>query len=124
MCISSSAGPREEALAQSKQNEAWVTFYNPRQGAPKKSAPNHFRFATGKRTLYQHIVGLLKVIEYELVDRKVVIHFGWPLSSWLDRMAIGVMVFNIMRLPKKFPRFDFHIDYSETESAKKGGADR
>ncbi len=113
--------PREESLEQTKQNEAYVTFYNPRQGAPKKLAPNHFRFTTGKRSLYQHIVGLLKVVEYELPDRKVVIHFGWPLSSWLDRMAIGVMVFNIMRLPMKFPGFNFHIDYSGVESEKQGG---
>ena len=110
--------PREESLDHIKENEAYVTFYNPRQGAPKKLAPNHFRFATIKRTLYQQMVGLLKVIEYELADRKVVIHFGWPLSSWLDRMSIGVMVFNIMRLPRKFPRLDFHIDYSGTESVK------
>jgi len=116
--------PREEAVAQSKQNEAWVTFYNPRNGAPSKLAPNHFRFATSKRTLYQHMVGLLKVIEYELAERRVVIHFGWPLSSWLDRMAIGVMVFNIMRLPKQFPRLDFHIDYSGMESGKRGDANR
>ncbi len=104
--------PQEEAMEASKQNEAYVTFYNPRQGAPKKMSPNHFRFATSKRTLYQQMVGLLNVVEYELADRKVVIHYGWPLSSWLDRMSIGVMVFNIMRLPKVFPRFDFHIDYS------------
>ncbi|MGO9569929.1 MAG: APC family permease [Desulfomonilaceae bacterium] len=103
--------PREETLDQSKENEVYVTFYNPRQGVPAKLASNHFRFATSKRTLYQQMVGLLKVIEYELGDRKVVIHFGWPLSSWLDRMSIGVMVFNITRLPRKFPRFDFHIDY-------------
>jgi amino acid transporter len=113
--------PREEALRQTKHNEAFVTFYNPRQGAPKKLAPNHFRFTTGKRTLYQQIVGLLKVIDYELEHRKVVIHFGWPLSSWLDRMSIGVMVFNIMRLPQQFPRFDFHIDYAETEFDEQGG---
>ncbi len=58
--------PREESLDHSKENEAYVTFYNPRQGAPAKLAPNHFRFATSKRTLYQQMVGLLKVIEYEL----------------------------------------------------------
>ncbi len=107
--------PREEGLAQIKHNEAYVTFYNPRQGVPSKLAPNHFIFATTKRTLYQQIVGLLKVIEYELADHKIVIHFGWPLSSWLDRMSIGVMVFNIMRLPRQFPRFNFHIDYSAAE---------
>ena len=43
--------PREESLDQSKENEAYVTFYNPRQGVPTKLAPNHFRFATSKRTL-------------------------------------------------------------------------
>ncbi|MDR3605454.1 MAG: amino acid permease [Syntrophaceae bacterium] len=107
--------PREEAMQAPKNSEVYVTFYNPRQGAPTKLAPNHFRFATSKRTLYQQMVGLLKVVEYELADRKVVIHYGWPLSSWLDRMSIGVMVFNIMRLPKVFPRFDFHIDYSNPE---------
>ncbi len=108
--------PREEAMEAPKKNEVYVTFYNPRQGAPKKLALNHFRFATVKRTLYQQMVGLLNVVEYELADRKVVIHYGWPLSSWLDRMSTGVMVFNIMRLPKVFPRFDFHIDYSNPET--------
>jgi hypothetical protein len=110
--------PREETLSASKRNEAYVSFYNPRQGAPPKLAPNHFQFAAGKRTLYQHITALLKVVEYELADRVIVIHFGWPLSSWLDRMAIGVMVFNIMRLPKRFPGFDFHIDYAGSKHKK------
>ena len=50
-------------------------------------------------------------MEYELADRRVFVHFGWPLSSWWDRMAIGVMVFNLMRLPKLFPKFDFDIRY-------------
>ena len=104
--------PREETLGESKHNEAYVSFYNPRQGAPPKLAPNHFQFAASKRTLFQDMIALLKVVEYELADRSVVIHFGWPLSSWLDRMSIGVMVYNIMRLPKQFPRFDFHIDYA------------
>lgn len=107
--------PREQAMEAPKNNEAYITFYSPRQGAPSKLSPNHFRFATSKRTLYQQMVALLKVVEYELADRKVVIHYGWPLSSWLDRMSIGVMVYNIMHLPKVFPRFDFHIDYSNPE---------
>jgi hypothetical protein len=33
------------------------------------------------------------------------------LSSWLDRLAIGVMVFNLMTLPRKFPQFNFEIGY-------------
>ena len=103
--------PREEALRHVKQNEVYVTFYSPRQGAPSKLAPNHFRFAASKRSIYQHIVALLKVVEYELTHKKVTVHFGWPLSSWLDRLSIGVMVFNLMRLPRQFYHFNFNINY-------------
>lgn len=103
--------PREEALGAVKQNEAFVTFYSPRQGAPTKLASNHFIFAAQTRSVYQHILGLLKVVEYELKDRSVTIHFGWPLSSWMDRLSIGVMVFNIMRLPRQFPEMRFVIYY-------------
>ena len=33
------------------------------------------------------------------------------MSSWLDRMSIGVMVFYLMRLPRIFPQFRFDIVY-------------
>jgi hypothetical protein len=103
--------PREESLERIKNNEAYVTFYNPRRGAPIKLAPNHFRFASQRRSVYQHIVAVLKVVEYELAEKKVTIHLGWPLSSWVDRFSIGVMVFNMMRLPRQFPNFAFNINY-------------
>ncbi len=103
--------PREEALKVVKQSEAYVTFFNPRQGAPARLATNHFRFVAQRRSVYQHILGLLKVVEYELAHRRVNVHFGWPLSSWMDRLSIGVMVFNLMRLPKQFPHFKFDITY-------------
>lgn len=103
--------PREEALKTVKLSEAYVTFYNPRQGAPVKLSSNHFRFAAQRRSVYQHIVGILKVVEYELTNHQVNIHFGWPLSSWLDRFSIGVMMFNLMRLPRQFPHFKFSITY-------------
>jgi amino acid transporter len=103
--------PREQSVEDMDHHEAYVTFYNPRQGAPSKAAPNHFRLASVRRTTYQHIIAVLKVVEYELADRRVCVHFGWPLSSWIDRIAIGVMVFNIMRLPKQFPNFEFTIHY-------------
>ena len=57
------------------------------------------------------MVGLLRVLAYELPDRKITVQFGWPMSSWLDRLAVGVMVFNLMRLPRMFPQFDFDIHY-------------
>jgi amino acid transporter len=94
-----------------KGNEAYITFFSPRIGIPPKSAPNHYRFPLTKISLYHRMVSLLKVVEYELADRQVVVHFGWPLSSWLDRMAMGAMIFNLMRLPRLFPKFDFDIRY-------------
>ncbi len=95
-----------------KDNEAYITFYSPRVGGiPPKVAPNHFRFPLTKISLYHRILGLLKVVEYELADRRIVVHFGWPMSSWMDRMAVGVMVFNLMRLPRMFPDFEFDLRY-------------
>jgi len=94
-----------------KDNVAYITFYSPRAGIPPKTAPNHFRFPLTKISLYHRMVSLLKVMEYEFPDRQVTVHFGWPLSSWWDRMAVGVMVFNLMRLPRMFPNFEFDIRY-------------
>ena len=45
-------------------------------------------------------------------------HLGWPLSSWLDRIATGVFVANLMRLPMMFPKLRFSIEYPT------GGASR
>ncbi len=103
--------PREESLDKPKENEVYVTFYTPRQGIPPKMARNHFRFPLLRAGLYQRILLLLKILQYELPDKEICIHFGWPLSSWLDRLAIGVMVMNLMKLPRKFPQFNFEIDY-------------
>ena len=47
---------------------------------------------------------MLKVLDYEMAERDITVHFGWPMSSWLDRIAIGVMVFNLVRLAKILPQ--------------------
>ncbi len=88
----------------------YVSFYSPRAGIPERIASNHFRFAnTG--SLFDAITALLLVLRYELPDRQIMVHFGWPLSSWLDRFSIGVMVYSMIRLPKEFPEFTFLIEY-------------
>lgn len=111
--------PREGSAALPMENEVYVSFFSPRQGIPPKAGPNHFRFPIGKAGLYQRIVAFLKVVEYELSDRAISVHFGWPMSSWSDRLAIGVMVFNLMRLPRLFPNFDFNIRYRKLSNPKK-----
>jgi amino acid transporter len=98
-------------------NVAFVSFYSPRQGIPERLASNHYRFAQTGQTLLDSITELLHVLKYELPDKHITIHFGWPQSSWLDRLAIGVMVFSIMKLPKMFPEFTFVIEYFGKKSA-------
>jgi hypothetical protein len=101
--------------------EVYVTFHSPRKGIPPKCGDNDFRFALSKQGLYHHIVSLLKLIEYEMPEQKVTVHFGWPLSSWLDRLSIGVMVYNLLRLPLRFPQFRFAIDYDGNSATRTVG---
>lgn len=97
-----------------RDNEVYLSFYSPRMGdLPPKKMPNHFRFPLTKISLFHRIVAILRVVEYELGDRNIFVHFGWPMSSWLDRISIGVMVYNLMKLPRLFPRFNFEIHYAK-----------
>ena len=96
---------------------AFVSFYSPRQGIPPRLATNHYRFTQSGQTLFDSITEVLRVLKYELPDKQVVVHFGWPQSSWIDRLAIGVMVFSIMKLPKMFPEFTFVIEYLGKKSS-------
>lgn len=98
-------------------NAAFVSFYSPRTGIPQRLAPNHYRFALSGQGLFDSITELLYVMKYELPHKQIRVHFGWPLSSWLDRMAIGVMVFSIMKLPKQFPEFSFIMEYFGKKNA-------
>jgi hypothetical protein len=111
----------ESGKAPAKRNEVYITFYSPRvDGRPPKTATNYFSFPLTKIGLFQRMVAILKVIEYELGDRRVKVHLGWPMSSWLERMSIGVMVFNLMRLPRLFPDFEFDMTYPKSASSVKG----
>ena len=104
--------PREENIDQVCQNEAYVTFYSARRGIPPKIGCYHSRFPLVRIGLYQRILGVLRVLQHELPDKKITVHLGWPMSSWLDRLSTGVMVYNIMRLPKLFPEMNFIISYT------------
>lgn len=103
--------PQESSVEDKSTTSVYISLYSPRQGIPEKLAANHYRFANHGQTLYDGMVEILYALDYELPDKKITIHFGWPLSSWFDRLSIGVMVFSIMRLPKVFPRFNFVIEY-------------
>jgi amino acid transporter len=108
--------PQEEGLEPDPQ-VAFVTFYSPRVGIPPRLAENHYRFAQTGQSLFDSITELLYVIKYELPHKHATIHIGWPRSSWVDRMSIGVMVFTMMKLPDMFPEFHFLMEYTPKKNA-------
>jgi amino acid transporter len=108
--------PQEEGLTTNPQ-VAFVTFYSPRMGIPPRLANNHYRFAQTGQSLFDSITELLYVLKYELPHKQATIHIGWPRSSWVDRLSIGVMVFSMMRLPDMFPEFHFMIEYFPRKNA-------
>lgn len=105
--------PKEEtAMSDQIETRAFVSFYNPRQGIPPKLAENHFRFPVSFQNVYKNMVKHIEMLVYELPpEKQLVVHLGWPMSSWMDRFSIGIMVMNMMKLPKLFPRVVFRIEY-------------
>lgn len=110
--------PGELEAAQPVEGTAFITFFSPRQKIPEKAAPNHYRFPIQGGSVFGSICALLDLIEAEFAGADVQVHLGWPLSSWLDRIATGVFVANLMRLPMMFPKLRFAIEYPT------GGASR
>ncbi len=110
--------PGELEAANPEAGTAFVTFFSPRQKIPDKMAANHYRFPMAAGGVFGSIAATLELIEAEFGGEAVQVHLGWPLSSWLDRMATGVFVANLMRLPAMFPNLRFAIEYPT------GGASR
>jgi len=90
---------------------AFVTFFSPRQSIPERAVDNHYRFPLQTGGVYRSIVALLALVEDEFEGQQVTVRLGWPLSSWLDRMSMGVFVANLIRLPKVFPSLSFEIEH-------------
>ena len=113
--------PNEQATAGfAKDVRAFVSFYSARQGIPEKAADNHFRFPFSLQNVYKNMCTMIEMIQYDLPHKSLTVHLGWPMSSWLDRTAIGIFVMNLMRFPKQFPDITFRIEY---DARKKTGGD-
>lgn len=105
--------PNEKDFHTIGNDSIYISFYTPRLEEPESTVANHFWLSIQKRTgLFEMIYGLLETLQYEVEpDKKITIHFGWPSSSWIDRISIGFMIFKLMRLPRRFPKFDFVIEH-------------
>ena len=94
-------------------NMIYITFFFLRQKRPpKKLFKSHFILPVNAFWgIGYSSRKLLEAIDETYKDRVFNIHFGWPLSSWFERIFTGVMVYNILQLPKKFPHWNFAIEY-------------
>src|SRR5438094_702390 len=112
--------PGEVDAGQHGAGAVFVTFFSPRHTIPPKVGPNHYRFPIQGGSVYRSITVLLALLEEELEGCDVTVHFGWPTASWLDRMATGVFVANLMRLPRLFPTLRFATDYLPPSGTHRG----
>ena len=103
--------PGDLDVARPATGTAFVTFFSPRQRIPDKITFNHFRFPLQSGGVYRSMAAILGLVHEEFGGREVHVHLGWPMSSWLDRMVMGIFVANLTRLPKLFPYFRFVIEY-------------
>lgn len=103
--------PHDQTPITPSADAAYITLYHPRSGTPERMGSNHYVFAFTRESLTARLMSLLEMLQYDFADRQIVVHLGWPTSSWLDRMSTGVMVFSLMRLPRQFPDFDFVLEY-------------
>lgn len=94
---------------------AYISFYSPRQEVPQSLGENHFRFLLERTPLTAAIRELIELVRYEFPGHPVTFHFGWPLSSWLDRLSIGVMVHALIKLPREYPQYNFVMEYFRRE---------
>jgi amino acid transporter len=104
--------PGELDVAQALPGAVFVTLFSSRQPIPPKLGANHYRFPIQAGGVYRTMTALLTLLAEEFHGREVHVHFGWPTSSWLDRMATGVFVWNLLRLPRLFPELFFEIGYA------------
>jgi len=81
-------------------------------GGPSRTCGNHYRFPLQGGSVYSSIRSILALLEEELSGRDVTVHFGWPTSRWLDRMATGVFVANLLQLPQYYPGLKFAIEHA------------
>ncbi len=109
--------PGEMDLEDAGPGQVWVTFFSPREELPERRGAAHYRFPIQQSSVFRSIQAILALLDEELDGRRVTVHFGWPTSSWLDRMATGVFVANILRLPQQFPALRYAIEFPNGEQA-------
>ena len=104
------ARPREHVPE--REDTIYVTLSLLRLQPPRRKSSSHFILPYSSMWGAVHemeaVIGKLKEA---LPNKKLIIHFGWPLSSWWERLSMGLVVHRLVMLPKRYPDLEYHIDY-------------
>ncbi|AEE15380.1 amino acid permease-associated region [Thermodesulfobium narugense DSM 14796] len=101
-------------------SKIFVTFFMSRQSIPKRISNNHFIIPVNHFWgIDGGINGLLGLLQESFPDRRIVVHLGWPTSSWLERVAMGLRTYHILRLPTIYPKFEFKMEFFPQKTPKK-----
>lgn len=92
-------------------SSVYVTFFSPRKDIPPKLDENHFRIPVKRYNLFNNIQAIVDMLCFEIPDHNITLRFGWPSSNWIDRLSIGFMTFQIMKLPRKYPNLNCKIEH-------------
>ncbi|MBE3596561.1 MAG: amino acid permease [Hydrogenibacillus sp.] len=104
------ARPREQFKEES--DTVYITLALLRLRPPGRRSEGHFVLP------YSSMWGVVKEMEAVIgklrqahPEKRLIVHFGWPLSSWWERLSMGLMVHRLVMMPKRFPDLEYHIDY-------------
>jgi hypothetical protein len=105
--------PREETEEEYKKNSVFISYGLQRLKPPAKILPNHFVLSATKIWgVVSEMEALIDAVKERFTDKVLYVHLGWPRSSWFERLFMGIMVYQMMRLPDKFPTVTFIVEYN------------
>lgn len=102
--------PYENRQEKTYDVSVYITLYSPRQKIPDRLGKNHFRIPFKRANIFYNMAAILHLLSYELPDKNITVHLGWPTASWFDRLSTGILVFQLVKLPQLLPQVNFKME--------------
>jgi len=104
-------GPNDRHFALNPKNIC-ITYALDRLEAPISLSKNHFILPLHSfLELTKDIDQTLHSLKDWFPEKRLYVHFGWPMTSWRNRLYSIVMINRILKLPQKHPDIHFAIEY-------------
>lgn len=102
--------PHENRQEKTYDVSVYITLYSPRQKIPDRLGKNHFRIPFKRANIFYNMAAILHLLSYELPNKNITVHMGWPTASWFDRLSTGILVFQLVKLPQLLPQVNFKME--------------